>query len=302
MKPKILILPDSPNWAFDFVTNEIIRYLSHKYSITKMYNIENKKIISPIDHTKYDLVFRFISFLVDTTKNVPRHKLLTSIRSQNSVERKPEFYTSEVLLSHYNCISVVAKHMRTLLPNRCCPVFDTPNGVNTSLFRPLKHEHDFTIGFAGNSKHPGEKGVSLIVEAAKQCGVKYKVADRQVKWIPHEEMPLFYREIDTYVCMSATEGMPNSVLEAISCGKPVISTRVGGVPELVEEGVNGVFVERSVESLVRAINKLKDCPDLQRYMAQQARERAVSQFDWEQRVLGYEKFFDFALGRSSNVL
>ena len=53
--------------------------------------------------------------------------------------------------------------------------------------------------------------------------------------IAHEDMPEYYNGIDIYVCTSRTEGTPNTVLEAMACGVPVISTDVGIVPEVFGE-------------------------------------------------------------------
>jgi glycosyltransferase involved in cell wall biosynthesis len=62
---------------------------------------------------------------------------------------------------------------------------------------------------------------------------------------------------DIYVQPSLSEGLPNSLLEAMACGLPVVITRVGGMPEVVEDGVHGFVVSPGdVDGLVQALNKL----------------------------------------------
>ncbi|WP_312583940.1 glycosyltransferase, partial [Staphylococcus aureus] len=61
------------------------------------------------------------------------------------------------------------------------------------------------------------------------------LADRQLGFIPHDEMVKYYSQIDVYVCPSKIEGTPNPVLESMACGVPVISTDVGVVKDAFGE-------------------------------------------------------------------
>ncbi|MCC5875825.1 MAG: glycosyltransferase family 4 protein [Candidatus Sumerlaeia bacterium] len=62
-------------------------------------------------------------------------------------------------------------------------------------------------------------------------------------FVPLEELPLLYSGLDFYLCLSRIEGGPYPVMETMSCGVKVISTTVGIVPELVEEGRTGFIVD-----------------------------------------------------------
>jgi glycosyltransferase involved in cell wall biosynthesis len=76
-------------------------------------------------------------------------------------------------------------------------------------------------------------------------------------------MGSIYSSIDLLVISSLTEGIPLVVLEAMHQGIPVVSTRVGGIPEVVEDGIDGILVElgdphalaRAIESLILDDNK-----------------------------------------------
>jgi len=61
----------------------------------------------------------------------------------------------------------------------------------------------------------------------------------------------FYRSLDAYICTSRTEGGPHPILEASSCGIPVISTPVGIAPELIEDKINGLLIKRNIDSIPR---------------------------------------------------
>jgi glycosyltransferase involved in cell wall biosynthesis len=71
-----------------------------------------------------------------------------------------------------------------------------------------------------------------------------------------------FHAMDLLVLPSLTEGLPNVVLEAFTCAKPVIATGVGGVPEIVEDGINGLLLPKGKPNLlVESIKKLAASPD-----------------------------------------
>ena len=72
-----------------------------------------------------------------------------------------------------------------------------------------------------------------------------------------------------------------SILEAMSCARPVVATRVGGVDELVVDGVTGVLVEPEVATIHAALAGLLDAPEQRAAMGAAAQARARAEFDIE---------------------
>lgn len=99
------------------------------------------------------------------------------------------------------------------------------------------------------------------------------------------DVPAALRNLDVLICASHQEPFGRSLIEAMSCGLPVVATRVGGIPEVVEDGVTGFLVApQSGEELAAATGRLLDDPGLLRRMGAAGRERAHRLFGVEVHV------------------
>ena len=101
------------------------------------------------------------------------------------------------------------------------------------------------------------------------------------------------RASDVFVLSSRWEGNPLSVMEAMAAGLPVVSTAVGGVPELVRDRETGLLVpSENAEALTRAVQALVDDPVRRQAMGEAARRHAVAHFDIRHTVRGYEQLYE----------
>jgi glycosyltransferase involved in cell wall biosynthesis len=108
------------------------------------------------------------------------------------------------------------------------------------------------------------------------------------------------RASDVFVLSSRWEGNPMSVMEAMAAGLPVVSTAVGGVPELVREGETGLLVpSEDAAALAQAMQALVDDAARRRAMGAAARQHAVAHFDIRHTVRGYEQLYEALLKRSA---
>jgi glycosyltransferase involved in cell wall biosynthesis len=111
------------------------------------------------------------------------------------------------------------------------------------------------------------------------------VGDR-VRWFPYRgAMWPYLGALDVFVLSSAWEALPLSVLEAMSCGLPVIATDVGGLAEAVADGDTGRLVPHGdEEELARALGELLGDEDLRRRLGRAGRERWAQRFRVERML------------------
>jgi glycosyltransferase involved in cell wall biosynthesis len=156
-------------------------------------------------------------------------------------------------------------------------IFVNPNGVNTALFHPMPKDYcreklklslnSKIILFVGNLVPV--KGVNYLIDAfakldrngadlklliAGSGGLKASLEGQAVKLgikekvlfygkQGHEDISSYINACDVFCLPSINEGCPNVVLEALACGKPVVASRVGGIPDMIPSDKFGVLVE-----------------------------------------------------------
>jgi colanic acid/amylovoran biosynthesis glycosyltransferase len=92
------------------------------------------------------------------------------------------------------------------------------------------------------------------------------------------------------------EGIPNSILEAMATGLPVISTKHGGIPEAVEQDRTGWLVpEEDHVTLAKTIQRLVSSRRLYRRMAERARQVVVDRFEQREQIQMLESFYEEAI-------
>jgi glycosyltransferase involved in cell wall biosynthesis len=155
-----------------------------------------------------------------------------------------------------------------------------------------------------------QKGIAYLIEALSDPSIKQKgyrtviigggplkeglmgqarslgVETEFVGAVDNREVMRFYREADAFVLPSVTcrdghmDGIPVVLMEAMACGVPVISTRLSGIPELIEDGKSGILVpEKDARSLAVAIKRLLSDGDLARRFSAEGRKKVVAEFD-----------------------
>lgn len=140
-------------------------------------------------------------------------------------------------------------------------------GKNKGIYDLLECIRDHKVEFQGKLKlYIGGNGE---IEHVKQLIKEYGIADIVIfeGWVSGDKKIELLNKSDAYILPSYKEGLPKSILEAMSYGMPIISTPVGGIPEIVSNGENGYLVEPgNKEDIYKAIMSLLNDADLRNRM------------------------------------
>ncbi|ABB44696.1 Glycosyl transferase, group 1 [Sulfurimonas denitrificans DSM 1251] len=103
--------------------------------------------------------------------------------------------------------------------------------------------------------------------------------------IPFVEVPIYHNMLSLFVSVSQSESFGVAIIEASSCAKPVVVSNVGGLPEVVEDGVSGFVVPpKNPQETAEAIEKLALDKNLRERIGKNGRERVKNLYNWSDNV------------------
>jgi len=127
-----------------------------------------------------------------------------------------------------------------------------------------------------------------LEQQAKQAGLSGRVFFTGERRDVDSIMPC----LDVFVLASATEGLPLTLLEALAAGRPVVASRVGGIPEVVSHGVNGLLVDPGdVAGLARSMRSVLECREMSRAMGETGRRMVMESFTVGQMAGSTERVY-----------
>lgn len=116
--------------------------------------------------------------------------------------------------------------------------------------------------------------------------------------VPYESVPAVFRAVDALVLPSHTEGLPRVLLESMAMKTPVVATRVGGIPEVVEHEKTGLLcASHDPYELATQIDRLASDSDLGDRLATNGRRRVSESFTWDALFDRYEHALETVLDR-----
>jgi glycosyltransferase involved in cell wall biosynthesis len=205
------------------------------------------------------------------------------------------------------------EQLESIVPS--CRIFFLPNAIDQSPYKEIARIHleqnresapikILYLGYVGK-----DKGSFDLVEAAKilkSTGEKAHIdivgddlregeRDALIKQAHEDELEdylqihtaaygedklAFFRDADIFVYPSYHEGLPNAVMEAMACALPIVATKVGGIPDQVMDGENGILVKpREPAQLAKALAKLSKDKALRREMQVKSYQIAIERYD-----------------------
>jgi len=304
---KILLVPDILNWAFDRDASAVIRYLP-EYNIDKVpKSAFHRKFID-----EYDLV-HFMSWY--DMQSMP-DKVSAGVSSHNF--ELLHYDASKKIFPKYKALVGTSRIIYDKLKDQNDNVFCAQGGVHHDMFIPVSkpESETFVIGWVAQ-KTSGKidiKGyTSVLLPLMKQLSIhkniEFKLLSNTPKnSIKYSDMPSFFDNVDCQICTSLTEGAPNPMFEAASCGKALISTNVGAISEFIQHGENGFIVDaynigdnnkiqETIRSFAHYILTLRGDRDRCRVMGIKSREIVEESWTWEKRARNWIPVFELFNGR-----
>lgn len=305
---RVLAIADRPGWAIDNKTQNLQRLLAGRFEIVERFQHQVNEV--DLDAADLILVYYWLQLLkmplTESALAARRQRLMMGICSHFELEGELRDRGLAKLRGLPRAVFVNNRGLeREFAPLLDVPVYLTPNGVDTTSFRPPSTPRErcpgrLRVGWAGSltNQGPAHRGFHDLIKPAVAAvpGATLLTAIREQRWRSREEMLEFYGGLDAYVCASRSEGTPNPCLEAAACGVPLVTTRVGNMPELVRDGHNGLFVERRVGDIADKLTLLRDSPELASRLAARMLE-TIAGWDWRVQADNYARMFDALLPR-----
>lgn len=315
---KILLVCDKRNWAYDSIARGLLKHNgAGDITLAISYMKEDWRSFEKISK-EHDILFFMGWQLIFEEKNpflkkgpvykkrfgfLEDERILTGIHSHHAWDKRRTTPEEDIAppvglldsLGRCRGVNAVSRRLYSVFKKAGLAITYTPNGVDTEIFKPLNTPGSgdtVRVGYSGSLKHDWRKGIMEFIEpACKEAGVELKKAmPAEDHYVPLEGMPEFYNDIDVYLCASSSEGFSLSVLEASACGRPVVTTRVGGCEDLILDRENGFFVRRNREAIAEKLKVLKENHGLITQMGRRNREIVEKEWSWAVRTADWMGF------------
>jgi glycosyltransferase involved in cell wall biosynthesis len=132
-------------------------------------------------------------------------------------------------------------------------------------------------------------------DCLKELAVSLGISDRVrfTGYVPPGELPALISRMNIFVISSAVESLPYTLIEAMTCGVPVISTAVGGIPEIITDGYNGILVQPGDHyALAEKILLLMASPEICSRMVSNAGDGRLDRFSIGSTVHQLEHLYE----------
>jgi glycosyltransferase involved in cell wall biosynthesis len=207
------------------------------------------------------------------------------------------------------------------------PLTIIPNGIDTELFSPLPKaaarrllelpQDAFLVLFVAYSVNVRRKGLDLLAHALTEPTVLSNLhlvsigsgTPSMNGQIPHRHLGKIdddrmlarvYSAADVFVCPSREDNLPNTVLEAMACGTPVVAFDAGGIPDMVRPEVTGLLVPTGdAEALRAAMVDLLRAPERRAVLGANCRRIALEEYSLEVQARRYAELYETTLRQVS---
>lgn len=305
-KPQILLIPDVKGWAWWHKSQYLKRYLSDEFDFDIKLglgvpgNYVRRDLLKGL-RKKYDLYMTFGWSFVDMLKYVPMRKRITGV----TAHRRDGVIKPNMMKAHWRHANSRLLY-KQLINMNFGNVYYTPNGVDDELFvpkKPIKPDAPLVVGHVGKLSNMKQQK-KIIEPACRLAGVKYfSHYNNYMDAIPLEKMPEVYQKFDLFIVASMEDGTPCPALEAAACGRPILSNKIGNMPEFIKDGVNGWLMKHcNKEEYAKKLKWIKENKQLLPKMGENARGTVEKYWSWKVQAENYRKMFRDALDAQKTLV
>lgn len=322
-KPSILIISDFPNWAYHEIQQFVVDNLKDEYDfyydflrfngkkkslnpLTRIKNIVDQRKYSRLkENNRYDLVL-YLAFYFDEIMNVrwSSDKIIKGIYTDGFPPSNSSYAGDfegfyKRFLSNADALVCGSEAIADFYRSRFPLVYTANMILDAEMFKRKNIEKDqnkFVIGWTGNPNREFKGYYSHISPAVERLKAKYKDIDFKTRFAgPIEMLPQFYEDVDVVVIASEADAGPSLFGEAALMDIPSISTKIGWPSEVIIDGVNGFFVERTVDDIYTKLEKLYLDRSLLLSMSSRIRDDYQNYFNQETMINRWRTMFNSVL-------
>ena len=292
----------SPFKLHGFFLNKLFKRLESNFDLVHVHGA-----LMPVVHTSLPVVFTSHGTSKKDLDNMPVksfHFFVVKLLSKQlfNIEKKVIESADIITAVSQSCAKEIKKYHKI---NK--KIYIVNNGVDTNSFIPTKNKkkEDYIL-YTGRLET--RKGLIDLIKSAKyvcqeHADIKFiltgkgtikKYLERKISelglknnfyfagFVDRGTLLEYYQNATVYVLPSYYEGLPTTLLEAMSCGIPSIATDVEGSSELIKDGETGLLVPpRDPNRLAEAILRLLDDVELRERISINARKHVVDNYDWK---------------------
>jgi len=168
---------------------------------------------------------------------------------------------------------------------------------------PVKNVPFLVAAFADFHRQFPNSQLLLVGDGPKRGAIESAISDHGVNdsvklpgYVRNEELPRWYRNADAFALASKHESFGMVLLEAMSCGVPVVAPAIDCIPRIIEDGADGLLYEPGAKpELIDHLNRLYRNEPLRRKLSETARTSVESGYDWDSRARQLRKVFEGVL-------